>query len=173
VGFDWEAGNLAVPLRHVVEAAVLRWNPWQGRLEVRGNPDSDGADRAGLGEADCCCMTKILFICGKNRRRSPSAEEIFAAIDGIKVSSAGTSVESTCQVSADLVEWADWIFVMEPSQRRHLNAHFAHGLKKKKIVCLNIPDKYGYMQPELVTVLRAKVLPQLRGLKCSKDLNSI
>ena len=118
-------------------------------------------------------MAKILFICGKNRRRSPSAEEIFAAIDGIEVSSVGTSVESTCQVSADLVEWADWIFVMEPSQRRHLNTHFADGLKEKKIVCLNIPDRYGYMQPELVTVLRAKVLPQLGGLKCFKDLNSI
>jgi hypothetical protein len=50
---------------------------------------------------------------------------------------------------------------------------FRPWFEEKKIVCLNIPDKYGYMQPELVTVLRAKVLPQLRGLKCSKDLNSI
>jgi predicted protein tyrosine phosphatase len=110
-------------------------------------------------------MTKILFICGKNRRRSPSAEEIFAGMDGIEVSSAGTSVEAECQVSADLLEWADRVFVMEQSQRRYLNAHFAHSLKDKKIVCLNIPDKYGYMQPELVTVLRAKVLPLLRRSK--------
>jgi predicted protein tyrosine phosphatase len=52
-------------------------------------------------------MTKILFICGKNRRRSPSAEEIFSGMDGIEVSSAGTSVEAECQVSADLLEWAN------------------------------------------------------------------
>jgi predicted protein tyrosine phosphatase len=110
-------------------------------------------------------MTKILFICGKNRRRSSSAEEIFSGMDGIEVSSAGTSVEAECQVSADLLEWADRVFVMEQSQRRYLNAHFAHSLKDKKIVCLNIPDKYCYMQPELVTVLRAKVLPLLRRLK--------
>jgi predicted protein tyrosine phosphatase len=107
-------------------------------------------------------MTKILFICGKNRRRSPSAEEIFAGLDGIEVSSAGTSIEAKCQVSADLLEWADRVFVMEQSQRRYLNAHFGHGLKDKKIVCLNIPDRYSYMQPELVAVLRAKVLPLLR-----------
>jgi len=87
-------------------------------------------------------MTKILFICGKNRRRSPSAEEIFAGMDGIEVSSAGTSVEAECTVSADLLEWADTIFVMEQAQRRHLTAHFAHSLKDKKIVCLNIPDRY-------------------------------
>jgi predicted protein tyrosine phosphatase len=107
-------------------------------------------------------MTKILFICGKNRRRSPSAEEIFAGMDGIEVSSAGTSVEARCQVSADLLEWADRVFVMEQSQRKYLNAHFAHSLRDKKIVCLNIPDRYSYMQPELVAVLRAKVLPLLR-----------
>jgi predicted protein tyrosine phosphatase len=107
-------------------------------------------------------MTKILFICGKNRRRSLSAEEIFAGMDGIEVGSAGTSAEAECTVSADLLEWADKIFVMEQAQRRYLNAHFAHRLKDKKVVCLNIPDRYGYMQPELVTVLRAKVLPLLR-----------
>jgi len=107
-------------------------------------------------------VTKILFICGKNRRRSPSAEETFSGMDGIEVSSAGTSVEAECRVSADLLEWADRVFVMQQSQRRYLNAHFAPSLKNKKIICLNIPDRYGYMQPELVTVLRAKVLPLLR-----------
>ncbi len=86
-------------------------------------------------------------------------------MDGIEVSSAGTSVEAECQVSADLLEWADRVFVMEQSQRKYLNAHFAHSVKDKKIVCLNIPDRYGYMQPELVTMLRAKVLPLLRRSK--------
>jgi predicted protein tyrosine phosphatase len=107
-------------------------------------------------------MTKILFICGKNRRRSPSAEEIFSGMDGIEVSSAGTSTEAECPVSADLLDWADRIFVMERSQQRYLRARFAPVVKNKKIVCLNIPDVYTYMQPELVVALRAKVLPLLR-----------
>jgi predicted protein tyrosine phosphatase len=42
-----------------------------------------------------------------------SAEEIFSGMDGIEVSSAGTGVEAECQVSADLLEWADRVSVME------------------------------------------------------------
>ena len=83
-------------------------------------------------------------------------------MDGIEVRSAGTSAEAECPVSADLLEWADRVFVMETSQRRYLNAHFASVLKDEKVVCLNIPDIYRYMQPELVVALRAKVLPLLR-----------
>ena len=65
-------------------------------------------------------------------------------------------------VSADLLDWADRVFVMEASQKKHLSAYFASALKNKKIVCLNIPDRYEFMQPELIEVLRAKVLPLLR-----------
>jgi predicted protein tyrosine phosphatase len=107
-------------------------------------------------------LTTILFVCGKNRRRSPTAEAIFGGMNGIEVSSAGTSVEAECPVSADLLKWADRVFVMEQRQRRHLQAHFASALKDKKIICLNIPDIYFYMQPELVELLRAKVLRYLR-----------
>jgi len=107
-------------------------------------------------------MTKILFVCGKNRRRSPTAEDVFTGMDGIEVCSAGTSVEAECPVSTDLLEWADRVFVMEMSQRRYLGVHFGEVLKKKRVICLNIPDNYNYMQEELVTVLRAKVLPLLR-----------
>jgi predicted protein tyrosine phosphatase len=51
---------------------------------------------------------------------------------------------------------------MDRLQQRYLRNRFAHVLKDKKIVCLNIPDVYTYMQPELVAELRAKVLPLLR-----------
>lgn len=107
-------------------------------------------------------MTKILFVCGKNRRWSLTAEDVFTGMDGIEVCSAGTSVEAECPVSTDVLEWADRVFVMEMSQRRYLSAHFGEVLKSKRVICLNIPDNYDYMQEELVTVLRAKVLPLLR-----------
>ena len=54
------------------------------------------------------------------------------------------------------------MFVMEPRQRRHLQADFASVLEEKKTICLGIPDIYSYMQPELVEVLRAKVFGHLR-----------
>jgi predicted protein tyrosine phosphatase len=44
---------------------------------------------------------------------------------GIEVSSAGTSSDAECQVSADLLEWADQVFVMEQRQRRYLQADLA------------------------------------------------
>jgi protein-tyrosine phosphatase len=61
-------------------------------------------------------LTTILFVCGKNRRRSTTSEAIFAGMDGIEVSSAGTSPEAACSVSADLLVWADQVFVMEERQ---------------------------------------------------------
>jgi predicted protein tyrosine phosphatase len=107
-------------------------------------------------------LTTILFVCGKNRRRSVTAEEIFAGMDGIEVSSAGTSPDAECLVSADLLEWADQVFVMEQRQRRYLQTHFGSVLKDKKIVRFGVPDVYSYRQPELVALLRMKVIPWLR-----------
>jgi predicted protein tyrosine phosphatase len=73
-------------------------------------------------------------------------------MDGIEVSSAGTSPDAECVVSADLLDWAHQVFVMEKRQRRYLQTRFAAVLKDKKIVCLGIPDIYSYMQPELIAL---------------------
>jgi predicted protein tyrosine phosphatase len=105
---------------------------------------------------------RVLFVCGRNRRRSPTAEVLFAEIDGIEVLSAGTSPEAECPVSSDLLEWADRIFVMDKKQQGQLRVRFAEFLKNKRMVCLNIPDRFEYMQPELQGALRTKVLPLLR-----------
>ena len=45
---------------------------------------------------------------------------------------------------------ADIIFVMERSHRRRLNQKFRRWLDGKRIICLDIPDQYGLMRPELV-----------------------
>lgn len=71
---------------------------------------------------------------------------------GIEVSSAGTSPEAEYPVSADL---------LEQRQRRYLRVRFSAVLKDKKIACLGVPDVCSYMQPELVTLLRTKVIPWL------------
>ncbi len=34
-------------------------------------------------------------------------------------------------------------------------------MKGKRVVCLDIPDEYNYMQPELITILKNRVLPLL------------
>lgn len=102
-------------------------------------------------------VQNILFICGKNRRRSPTAEQIFAGHPGIEVASAGVSADADVMVTSDLIEWADTIFVMEKVHRTKLSARFKPNLKGTKIVCLDIPDRYGFMDPELIAQLRSKV----------------
>jgi predicted protein tyrosine phosphatase len=106
-------------------------------------------------------MKRILFICGRNRLRSPTAEAVFGSYDGIEVASAGVNPDADVPVDAELLEWADIVFVMEKSHREKLNARFGSALRNKRVVCLEIPDKFAFMDPELVRLLRAKVGPLL------------
>ena len=79
------------------------------------------------------------------------------------MSSAGTAPDAECPVSTDLLEWADLVLAMERRQKRFLQRRFAGVVRGKRIVSLEIPDRYGFMQPELIAVLRAKVPPFLRA----------
>jgi predicted protein tyrosine phosphatase len=99
----------------------------------------------------------VLFLCSRNRLRSPTAEEIFAGRPGIEVASAGIAPDAVERVSSEHVEWADIIFVMGRTHKTRLARLFGQDLKGKKIVCLDIPDNYGFMQPELVAILEKKV----------------
>lgn len=101
-------------------------------------------------------MRNILFICGKNRRRSPTAEQIFSNHPDIEVASAGVSVDADVLVTPELIEWADLIFVMEKAHRTKLSTRFRPNLKGTKVICLDIPDRYGFMDPELIAQIRSK-----------------
>lgn len=98
-----------------------------------------------------------LFVCSRNRLRSPTAEAIFAAWDNVETDSAGTSPDADVQLSADRIEWADIIFVMEARHRTLLAKRFQKQLKGKQVICLDIKDNYAFMQPELIEILRTKV----------------
>lgn len=102
-------------------------------------------------------MRKVLFICGKNKWRSPTAEQVFSDHPGVECASAGLSHDAEVPVSAELVEWAELIFVMEKPHKAKLSAQFKAQLLGKKVVCLNIPDKYKFMDPALVLLLERKV----------------
>ncbi len=99
----------------------------------------------------------LLFVCSENRLRSPTAEVVFSECVGVQAISAGTNSDAETPVSGDLVEWADVILVMEKSHRKKISKKFKALLKDKKLVCLDIPDNYECMQPELVTLLKTKV----------------
>ena len=102
-------------------------------------------------------VKRILFLCSQNRLRSPTAEQVFSGRPGLEVTSAGLNNSATVAVSAELIEWADIIFVMEKSHRNKISKKFKLCLKHKRVVCLDIPDEYEYMDPELVALLEERV----------------
>lgn len=106
-------------------------------------------------------MKHVLFICSQNRLRSPTAEQVFAAHPGIECSSAGLNNDAENPVTPELVEWADIIFVMEKAHRNKLSAKFKQYLGKARVICLDIPDEYEYMDPVLVELLKEKVTRHL------------
>jgi predicted protein tyrosine phosphatase len=50
---------------------------------------------------------------------------------------------------------------MEKSHKSKLSKNFQLFLKGKKVICLDIPDEYEYMEPALIELLQQKVLPLL------------
>ncbi|HRJ63863.1 low molecular weight protein tyrosine phosphatase family protein [Brevundimonas sp. UBA2416] len=82
---------------------------------------------------------------------------MFASRPGVETASAGLAPDAEEQCSAELVEWADVIFVMERAHRAKLQRRFRAQLKRARVICLDIPDDYAFMQPELVALLEKKV----------------
>lgn len=100
---------------------------------------------------------RLLFVCSQNRLRSPTAEVVFSAYPGVEAISAGTNNDAITPISADLIEWADVVFCMEKIHRNKLSSKFKAAFKTTRLVVLDIPDNYEYMDPELVRILKAKV----------------
>ena len=106
---------------------------------------------------------KILFVCSANKQRSKTAEDYFALkYSDYEFLSAGTNTkicrkEGTTELTEDLLEWADKIYVME---RRHLDQIQKHTGSRyySKITILNVPDIYKYYEGNLIALLEEKVV---------------
>jgi predicted protein tyrosine phosphatase len=105
---------------------------------------------------------RALFICSRNRLRSPTAEELFSGWLGVEADSAGLAPDAETLVSAEQIAWAEIIFVMERTHKAKLSKKFGMCLNGKRVVCLDIPDKYAFMQPELIAILERKAGHLLR-----------
>lgn len=107
-------------------------------------------------------MIRALFICSRNRLRSPTAERVFADWPDVETDSAGLAPDAEVRVSAEQLDWATVILVMEKNHRRKLTRQYRQALAGKRVICLDIPDDYAYMQPELIELLQRKVPALLR-----------
>lgn len=99
----------------------------------------------------------LLFVCTANKLRSATAETIFSEVAGINAIGAGTDKTAPTTVDSVLIEWADVIVCMEQTHRKKVKRLFPGPLKNKRLVVLDIPDDYDYMQPELIRLLKARV----------------
>ena len=107
-------------------------------------------------------MKRALFICTQNRLRSPTAEHVFASWPNVETDSAGLGNDADVQLSTEQIAWANIIFVMEKAHRNRLSKNFRPHLNGKRVICLDIPDDYEYMQPELIRLLEIKAGKFLR-----------
>jgi predicted protein tyrosine phosphatase len=104
-------------------------------------------------------VRKILFVCHLNRVRSATAERLFCKRTDLDVRSAGTSSDAMVQVNARMLEWADVVITMDDSQRLAMEEMFPRHAALARVVCLQIPDDFTFLQPELVALLEARVAP--------------
>lgn len=102
-------------------------------------------------------MTRVLFICSQNRLRSPTAEQVFSQHQGLECASAGLNNDAENPVTPELLDWAEVVFVMERAHRNKLNAKFKGYLRNARVICLDIPDEFEFMDPKLVQLLKVKV----------------
>lgn len=76
----------------------------------------------------------VLFVCSQNKLRSPTAEQVFSRREDLEVDSAGTNHDAENPLTAELVSWADLIFVMEKAHRSKLQRHFRAALAGKRVI---------------------------------------
>lgn len=105
---------------------------------------------------------RVLFICSRNRLRSPTAEEVFGDRPDLEVASAGLAPDAEELVTSELLDWANLVFVMEKVHRNRLQRRFSAHLRHARVICLDIPDDYDFMDPRLIDLLHQRVTPHLR-----------
>lgn len=74
-----------------------------------------------------------------------------------EVRSAGTEENARVKVTAGHIGWADIIFVMEKKHQVRLQNKFREEILQKRMIRLDIPDEYEYMDEELIDLLQSRV----------------
>ena len=95
----------------------------------------------------------ILFVCGRNQWRSPTAEHLYRNDQRFRVRSAGIAQKSRKTVSQNDIEWASLILVMEQKHATAIRSRF-RDFELPTIKILEIPDEYHFMEPELIELIQ-------------------
>lgn len=104
---------------------------------------------------------KVLFVCARNRWRSPTAEQTYRNDSRLEVRSAGVSKSARRQIAERDLEWADLVVVMEQEHAKRIRERF-QSADLPEIELLEIPDEYQSGDAELVELIRAGTESVLR-----------
>jgi predicted protein tyrosine phosphatase len=104
---------------------------------------------------------RVLFVCRQNKVRSLTAEHLYRVRPDLEVRSAGTVTFAKNQLTEDLMDWADAVFVFDESQLEAMKRRFGKKDFGKPVVCLGLPDTFDYKSQQLVLKLTAKLEPYL------------
>ncbi len=105
----------------------------------------------------------VLVVCGRNKRRSRTAEYIFKNDMRFNIRSVGLSKKSERQIKVNDIEWSDIIYVMEDEQKARIKDNYKT-LNIPVIEVLDIEDIYNYLDEELITTLQYKIKDSLNNI---------
>ncbi|TVR32726.1 MAG: phosphotyrosine protein phosphatase [Spirochaetaceae bacterium] len=99
---------------------------------------------------------RVLFVCTANQQRSPTAEEMYRNDPRFEVRSAGTDALMGREVTAEDLQWADLVVVMEQCHANKIRAAFPAASAGAQLIVLGIPDVYEYMEQTLQREIRSR-----------------
>lgn len=97
-----------------------------------------------------------MVVCGRNKRRSRTAEYIFKNDQRFRIRSVGLSVKSSRQLKETDISWANLILVMEDDHRVRILSSY-RSVELPGIEVLHIEDDYAYLDEELIQLLKERI----------------
>ena len=115
---------------------------------------------------------RVLFVCTQNKVRSLTAEHLYRERPDLEVKSCGTATFAKNQLTKELMNWAEVVFVFDDSQVEVIEKQFSEEAQGKPVICLGLPDIFTYKSDALVVKLVAKLDPYLgrpTAKKCPRN----
>lgn len=100
---------------------------------------------------------KVLFVCAQGKLRSATCMHFMNRLYGWNTRAAGVDADALIPITAELIKWADDIYVMESYMEGAVQEIADDIGAFIRIRVLNIPDDYNYMEEELCGLVQRRV----------------
>ena len=104
----------------------------------------------------------VLFVCTANVDRSKTAEDLYENDPRFEVRSCGVAPFAQVVITRELLDWADFVFVMNETEDHHVTAIRRRfpGLSRE-IIDLNVEDRWKRGHPELAKLIVSRLEPHI------------